>query len=121
ILDGMRAAGIENVLALRGDPPRGQTEWRAHPGGLHYSTELAALIRDGYPFSVGAACFPEIHPEAPDLAADLHFLKQKVDAGDAGDPVGAATAPAVGPARGRQDLGGMISSACATIGRPASS
>jgi methylenetetrahydrofolate reductase (NADPH) len=81
ILDGMRMAGIENVLALRGDPPRGETEWRAHPGGLQYSTELAALIRDGYPFSVGAACFPEVHPEAPGLAADLHFLKQKVDAG----------------------------------------
>jgi methylenetetrahydrofolate reductase (NADPH) len=81
ILDGMRKAGIENVLALRGDPPRGQTEWRPHPGGLHYSTELAALITGSYPFSVGAACFPEVHPEAPDLAHDLRFLKEKVDAG----------------------------------------
>src|SRR5947209_1416392 len=66
MLDGIGAAGIENVLALRGDPPRGQTEWTAHPGGLRYSTELAALISDGYPFAVGAACFPEVHPEAPD-------------------------------------------------------
>jgi methylenetetrahydrofolate reductase (NADPH) len=81
ILDGMREAGIENVLALRGDPPKGETEWRAHPGGLRYSTELAELISGGYPFSVGAACFPEIHPEAPDLAHDLHFLKAKVDSG----------------------------------------
>jgi len=81
ILDGIAEAGIENVLALRGDPPRGETEWKPHPGGLHYSTELAALITGRYPFSVGAACFPEIHPEAPDLAHDLRFLKQKVDSG----------------------------------------
>jgi methylenetetrahydrofolate reductase (NADPH) len=81
ILDGMEAAGIENVLALRGDPPRGEREWRPHPGGLHYSTELAALIAGGYPFSVGAACFPEVHPEAPDLAHDLRFLKEKVASG----------------------------------------
>ena len=81
LLDGMQAAGIENVLALRGDPPRGESEWKPHPGGLRYSTELAALIVARYPFAVGAACFPEVHPEAPDLAHDLHFLKQKVDAG----------------------------------------
>jgi methylenetetrahydrofolate reductase (NADPH) len=81
ILDGMREAGIENVLALRGDPPRGEAEWRPHPGGLHYSTELAALITESYPFSVGAACFPEVHPEAPDMAHDLRFLREKVEAG----------------------------------------
>ena len=81
ILDSLAGAGIENVLALRGDPPRGETEWRPHPGGLRYSSELAALIADRYPMSIGAACFPEVHPEAPDLAADLRFLKQKVDAG----------------------------------------
>jgi methylenetetrahydrofolate reductase (NADPH) len=81
ILDGMQRAGIENVLALRGDPPAGETEWKAHPGGLRYSTELATLIRGDYPFSVGAACFPEVHPEAADMSHDLHFLKQKVDSG----------------------------------------
>ncbi len=81
ILDSLAEAGIENVLALRGDPPRGQTEWRPHPGGLEYSSELATLIADQYPMSVGAACFPEVHPEAADLAADLRFLKQKVGAG----------------------------------------
>jgi methylenetetrahydrofolate reductase (NADPH) len=81
ILDGIAASGIENVLALRGDPPRGETEWKAHPGGLHYSTELATLIAERYPFAVGAACFPEVHPEAPDMAHDLRFLRQKVDAG----------------------------------------
>jgi methylenetetrahydrofolate reductase (NADPH) len=81
ILDGIAESGIENVLALRGDPPRGETEWKAHPGGLHYSTELAALISDGYRFAIGAACFPEVHPEAPDMAHDLRFLKQKVSSG----------------------------------------
>ncbi len=81
ILDGIAAAGIENVLALRGDPPRGESEWQPHPGGLRYSTELAALIAGSYPFAVGAACFPEVHPEAPDLGHDLRFLKEKVAAG----------------------------------------
>jgi methylenetetrahydrofolate reductase (NADPH) len=81
ILDGIRAAGIENVLALRGDAPKGETEWRAHPDGLSYSTELAALMSDGYDFSIGAACFPEVHPEAPSMEHDLRFLREKVAAG----------------------------------------
>jgi methylenetetrahydrofolate reductase (NADPH) len=78
ILDGLETAEIDNVLALRGDPPRGQDDWTPHPGGLHYSTELAALISERYGFCIGAACFPEIHPEAPDLAHDLRFLREKV-------------------------------------------
>jgi methylenetetrahydrofolate reductase (NADPH) len=81
ILDQVQAAGIDNVLALRGDPPRGETEWRPTAGGLSYSTELARLISDRYDFCIGAACFPEVHPEAPDLAHDLRFLKEKIAAG----------------------------------------
>jgi methylenetetrahydrofolate reductase (NADPH) len=81
ILDGIEAAGIENILALRGDPPRGETEWKPHPGGLRYSTELAKLIHDNYDFAIGAACFPEVHPEAPDMAHDIKFLKEKIAAG----------------------------------------
>jgi methylenetetrahydrofolate reductase (NADPH) len=81
VLDRIADGGIDNVLALRGDPPRGQTEWRPHPGGLHYSTELAKLIRAEYAFSVGAACFPELHPESPDLAHDLRFLRHKIECG----------------------------------------
>ncbi len=81
ILDDIREAGIENVLALRGDPPRGETEWTPHPDGLRYSTELAALIARHYDLCIGAACFPEVHPEAPDLAHDLRFLKAKADSG----------------------------------------
>ena len=81
ILDTIAEAGIENVLAMRGDPPRGETEWRPHPGGLRYSTELASLISERQAFGIGAACFPEVHPDAPDLAHDLRFLREKVDAG----------------------------------------
>ncbi|MGH2876335.1 MAG: methylenetetrahydrofolate reductase [NAD(P)H] [Solirubrobacteraceae bacterium] len=82
VVDDMRAAGIENVLALRGDPPRGQSEWRPHPDGLSWSTELAALIRTEQPgICIGGACFPEVHPEAPNLAHDLRFLRRKIDSG----------------------------------------
>ncbi len=81
VLDTMRDAGIENVLALRGDPPRGVTEWTATEGGLHYSRELIELIRDEYEFVIGAACFPEVHVHAADAESDLRYLKEKVDAG----------------------------------------
>jgi methylenetetrahydrofolate reductase (NADPH) len=81
VVTDMRRSGIENILALRGDPPRGETDWKPHPGGLRYSTELAALIHSDHDICIGGACFPEIHPEAPDLAHDLRFLKDKVDNG----------------------------------------
>ncbi len=75
------AAGIDNVLALRGDPPRGETTWTPHPEGLTHAAELVELIADDYEFCVGAACFPEVHVDAPDLARDLEHLKRKVDGG----------------------------------------
>src|SRR5215211_1666965 len=80
----MREIGIENVLALRGDPPQGETEWRQTPGGLKYSTELIELIEliaSEYQFAIGAASFPEVHPEAADLDHDLRFAREKVEAG----------------------------------------
>src|SRR5215212_1383216 len=81
-LDRMRDAGIVNVLALRGDPPQGETEWTATHGGLRYSRELIELIRDEYPeFAIGAACFPEVHIHATSAEDDLRYLKEKVDAG----------------------------------------
>jgi methylenetetrahydrofolate reductase (NADPH) len=80
-LDEIAEAGIENVLALRGDPPQGETEWIAHPDGLHYSIELIELIKRDYDFCVGAACFPEVHPDAPSPQEDLRYLKRKVDSG----------------------------------------
>jgi methylenetetrahydrofolate reductase (NADPH) len=81
ILQEIDAAGVDNVLALRGDPPRGETEWRPHPGGLHYSVELIRLIRERFDFCVGAACFPEIHPDAPDRESDLSYARAKQEAG----------------------------------------
>src|SRR3954462_2310770 len=80
-LDRMRDAGIENVLALRGDPPAGETEWTATEGGLTYSSELIELIRGGYEFAIGAACFPEVHIHADSAESDLRYTKAKVDAG----------------------------------------
>jgi methylenetetrahydrofolate reductase (NADPH) len=81
MLDTMRDAGVENVLALRGDPPRGETEWTATEGGLSYSRELIELIRSEYDVAIGAACFPETHIHAADAASDLRYCKEKVDAG----------------------------------------
>jgi methylenetetrahydrofolate reductase (NADPH) len=81
MLDTMRDAGIENVLALRGDPPPGQDEWTATEGGLRYSRELIELIRGEYDFSIGAACFPEVHIHATDAESDLRYLKEKVEVG----------------------------------------
>jgi methylenetetrahydrofolate reductase (NADPH) len=80
-LDHMRKAGIQNVLALRGDPPAGQEEWTATEGGLSYSRELIELIRAEYNFAIGAACFPETHIHADSPESDLRYLKEKVDAG----------------------------------------
>jgi methylenetetrahydrofolate reductase (NADH) len=80
-LDAMSSVGVDNVLALRGDPPAGQDEWVKTDGGLEYSRELVELIRDGYPFSIGAACFPETHIHATSAEDDLRHLKDKVDAG----------------------------------------
>ena len=81
ILEEIQAAGIENVLALRGDPPRGESKWEPHPGGLRYSVELIRLIKERFDFCVGAAGFPEVHLDAPDRASDLGYAKEKVDAG----------------------------------------
>jgi methylenetetrahydrofolate reductase (NADPH) len=79
-------AGVENVLALRGDPPRGQREFVPVEGGLSYASELVELARGvaakrGQPLSIGAACYPEGHLECRDLHQDLRHLKTKVDAG----------------------------------------
>ena len=81
-LDEMRDAGIENVLALRGDPPAGETEWTKTDGGLEYSRELVELIDGDYPaLAIGAACFPETHIHATSAEDDLEHLAGKVGAG----------------------------------------
>ncbi len=81
VLDSVREAGVENVLALRGDPPRGQTDFVQPEGGLGSAAELTGFIADNYGFAIGGACFPEVHPEATDLDSDLTYLKSKVDNG----------------------------------------
>jgi methylenetetrahydrofolate reductase (NADPH) len=80
-LDRIAAAGIENVFALRGDPPRGQAGFIQPEGGLGSAADLAAFVSAGWDFGIGGTCFPEVHPEAPDLDTDLRYLKTKVDAG----------------------------------------
>ena len=82
-LDRIAAAGIENVFALRGDPPRGEPDFVQPEGGLGSAAELAGFIAasERWDFTVGGACFPEVHPEAPDLDTDLDYLKSKVEAG----------------------------------------
>jgi len=80
-LDEIETAGVDNVLALRGDPPAGQEEWIQTLGGLLYSTELIELLAEHYGFAVGAAAFPEVHPQAESPESDIRFLKAKQDAG----------------------------------------
>lgn len=81
LFDDLARAGIENVLALRGDPPKGATQFETHAGGFTHASELVAMLRRNYDFCIGAACYPETHVEAPDAQTDLACLKEKVDAG----------------------------------------
>jgi methylenetetrahydrofolate reductase (NADPH) len=82
VLDQFVQAGIENVLALRGDPPQGQTEFVASPGGFSHGDELVAFIRQRHPnLCIGVAGYPEKHPAAVDFSTDLTNLKRKIDAG----------------------------------------
>ena len=82
IIDRIAGAGIENILALRGDPPRGEPNFMQPEGGLGSAAELTGLISDMHPeVAIGGACFPEVHPEAPTLEADIAYLKTKVDNG----------------------------------------
>ena len=81
ILERFAGIGVENVLALRGDPPRGETEFTPPPDGLSSAAELTGFITDRHEFAIGGACFPVVHPEAESLEADLDYLKTKVDAG----------------------------------------
>jgi methylenetetrahydrofolate reductase (NADPH) len=74
--------GIENVVALRGDPPRGDSTFRPVPGGLRYANELVSLIRTEFPsLGIAVAGYPETHQEAASAEIDLANLKRKVDAG----------------------------------------
>lgn len=76
------AAGVRNILALRGDPPRGSDgTWVAHPDGLSHAEDLVALVKKVGDFTVGVAAFPDVHPESPGFEHDVEVLVRKADAG----------------------------------------
>lgn len=82
ILETYQASGIENILALRGDPPQGQGSFQPAPGGFRYASELVGFIKKHFPkMGVGVAGFPEGHPETPNRLLEMDYLKAKVDAG----------------------------------------
>lgn len=81
-IDRIHAAGIRNIMALRGDPPRGETAFVPARDGLAHAADLVALIKSRRPdICCGVAGYPETHPEAPSPAVDLRHLKEKVAAG----------------------------------------
>lgn len=80
-LDELWGLGVRNILALRGDPPQGQTKFVAHKDGFAYANELVSFVKKRHPFCVGVAAYPEMHPESVSADRDLFFLKQKLDAG----------------------------------------
>jgi methylenetetrahydrofolate reductase (NADPH) len=81
VLDQLQRGGVENVIALRGDPPKGSTTFVAPAGGFSHASELAAFVKQRGGFCIAGACYPERHPEAASLDTDLQNLKRKVDAG----------------------------------------
>ncbi len=81
VLKKLHDGGIENVLVLRGDPPKDAPDFRPVPGGCAYASELADLARGEFDFCLGGACYPEKHIEAPSFDVDLENLKKKIDNG----------------------------------------
>jgi methylenetetrahydrofolate reductase (NADPH) len=81
VLDELKESGIDNVIALRGDPPKGVDGFVRHEGGFGYASELIAFIRTRWDFCLAGACYPQKHPESSDADADLEHLTQKVRAG----------------------------------------
>ncbi len=82
VLETYSNSGIENILALRGDPPKGKTSFTPVVGGFSYAVELVAFIKKYFPqMGVGVAGYPEGHPETPNRLKEIDYLKAKVDAG----------------------------------------
>ncbi len=82
VLKAYETAGVENIMALRGDPPKGETAFTPHPYGFRYAAELVSFIKKHFPqFGIGVAGYPEGHPETPNRLKELEYLKAKVDAG----------------------------------------
>jgi methylenetetrahydrofolate reductase (NADPH) len=81
ILEDYKGKGIENVLALRGDPPEGTEKFVAPKDGFCYAIDMVTLAVDVGGFSIGVAVYPEGHAESPSLEMDMYYTKQKIDAG----------------------------------------
>ncbi len=81
IADQYAAAGITDIVALRGDAPKGSDGFTAHPEGFGSSVELIGALAETGKFNIRVGAYPEKHPEAADQAADIAFLKRKIDAG----------------------------------------
>lgn len=74
-------SGIRHIVALRGDPPEGEAEFKPHPDGFSGSVELIAHLKKMHDFEISVGCYPEIHPDARSSLADIDYLKRKMDAG----------------------------------------
>ncbi|MEL6682921.1 MAG: methylenetetrahydrofolate reductase [NAD(P)H] [Pseudomonadota bacterium] len=81
VAEGYAAEGVTDIVALRGDAPKGQDRFTPHPDGFASSIELIAALADTGDFNIRVGAYPEKHPEAVDQAADIAFLKRKIDAG----------------------------------------
>lgn len=81
VADEYWAAGVRHIVALRGDPPAGASDYTPHPGGYENAAALVAGLRRLHPFEISVAAYPEMHPSSTDQAADLDNLKRKLDAG----------------------------------------
>lgn len=81
VVDELVAGNVRNILALRGDPPAGEKEFKQPEGGFAHASDLVTFLKDRYDLCIAGACHPEAHPESPDLKTDLTNLKRKIDAG----------------------------------------
>ena len=81
VLERLDENGIENIIALRGDPPQGQTDFVPVTGGFEHATSLIKHIRQNFQFGLAGACYPEGHVESPDLGKDIEYARLKVEEG----------------------------------------
>jgi methylenetetrahydrofolate reductase (NADPH) len=81
IADGFAEAGVREIVALRGDPPKGESAFRPHPEGFASSVELIEALAARERFRIRVGAYPDTHPEAADARADIDWLKAKLDAG----------------------------------------
>jgi methylenetetrahydrofolate reductase (NADPH) len=77
----LHGLGIENLMLLRGDPPKGTSRFQASENGFSHASELIAFVNNHYVFSIGGAAYPEKHPEAATLIEDVNHLKAKYESG----------------------------------------